>query len=187
MAKSRKTGIRLGIERLLIPELQARGFEQVPPIREGFGRFRRRTDRGFDIIEIDFLQKPHVAFCLHIAQATGKTVWKTVQTLEEQWPLDVEPNFKVYRRGLVFRHRFGVRKYAREGISAAEYDEAVKQAIDCLPVIERYFATGKTTLAMEKFPQGPLDDLGYIGLCSLAVVGTSFTLIWVAGWLWRHL
>ena len=191
MAKSRKTGIRLSIEKLLIPEFVARGFEQVPPIRDSqlspFGRYRRRSERGFDIIEIGFSKNRTSHFCLHIAQATGKTVWKTVQTLEEQWPLDVDPNFVVFRRGLVFRRWFGVRKYAREGISEAEYDSAVKEAIGGLPMIERYFAQGKTTLAMEKFPQGLTDDLGYIGLCFFAVVGTCFSLIWVAGWLWRHL
>jgi hypothetical protein len=187
VAKSRKTGIRLGIERLLIPDLLVRGFEQVPPTREGFGRFRRRSERGFDIIEIAFNKNRTSHFCMHVAQATGKSVWKTVQTLEEQWPLDVDPNFMVFRRGLVFRRWFGVRKYAREGISEAEYDVAVKQAVDYLPVIERYFATGKTTLAMAKFPQGPWDDMRYVGLCLAAVVGALFALLWVAGWLWRYL
>jgi hypothetical protein len=46
---------------------------------------------------------------------------------------------------------------------------------------------GRTTLAFEKFPQGPADDWAYRLLCLVVVVGSFWLLCWAAGWLWRHL
>jgi len=193
LARSRKTGVRLSIERLLIPALAARGFEHLPATDdaqlEPFGRFRRRTDRGLEIIEIPFNKNRTSHFCLHFARATGEPVaWiKGPVPIEDQWAMHVDPNFVLFRQGFLFRYRFGVRKYAREGISEAEYDAAVMKAVESLPIIERYFEKGKTTLAMRKFPDGPGDNLAYAGLCIGVVLGTFYAVLWVVGYLVRQL
>jgi hypothetical protein len=192
LARSQRKGIRLSIEKVLIPELLARGFEQYPPVRDPqlspFGRFRRRSGRGVELLEVRFNKNRTSHFHFHIALVTAEsTVRRKLIPIDDQWPIDVDANFVVWRRGLVFRRWFGVKKYAREGISGAEYDASVMQAIETLPMIERYFARGRRTLAMEKFPQGLSDDLPYLFLCFVAVVGTFCALLWVAGWTWRLL
>ena len=192
MGGSKKTGVRRSIERLLIPELVARGFERVPPVQDAqlspFGRLRRRGERGLDLIEIRFNKDRTSHFHFYIARATGEsTIWRKPVPIEDQWPIDVKPSFLVWRRGRVFRHWFGVKKYAREGITEQEYDDAVRVAIAYVPMIERYFLRGTRTLAMEKFPQGITDDLAYWGLCAGVILGPVFLAIWTAGWVVRNL
>ena len=128
-------------------------------------------------------------FNFHIARVISEqTVWGTEAVPPHaQWPSQVDPNYLVWRREWVFRHWFGVRKKAREGITEQEYDGAVNEAIARLPVIDRYFQSGKTTLAMAKYPQGPTDDLAYLGLCIAVVLGVFFGGLWVVGWMVRQL
>lgn len=193
MTKSRRTGIRRSLEKLLFPELSARGFEHLPetndPQLAPFGRFRRRGERGLELIEVTFSKYRTSHFRFHIAIAReGASVWKTSKPVEDMWSLDVDPNFLVWRRGLVFRRWFGVRKYARQGITEQEYDAAVQQAIDYLPMIERYFRHGsRSLLAMAKYPQGLKDDLAYWGWCAVGVLAPAYAMVWALGWLWRQL
>jgi hypothetical protein len=189
---SKKSGIRRSLERLLIAELLARGFEHWPETidsrRSPFGVMRRRTERGIELIEVRFNKYRTSHFNFHIAHVTSeKTVWKDPKPMEQQLPFDVDPNFVVWRRGLVFRRWFGVKKYAREGIRDEEFDTAVRQALGYLPMIEAYFQRGNRTLAMEKYPQGLRDDLAYWSVCTFAVIGSIWGLVWGVGWLWRHL
>jgi hypothetical protein len=192
LAKSRKSGIRRSIERLLIPALLARGFEHVPATDDAqlnpFGRFRRRTDRGFEIIQIPFNKNRTSHFCLHFARTTGESVpwFNGPLAPEDQWAWHVDPNFQLFKLRLVFRYRFGVRKYARQGITDAEYDAAVMEAVENLPLIERYFETGKTTLAMHKYPEGPGEGLVYFALCAAVLLGGFYALLWLVGFLVRQ-
>ena len=192
MAKSRKAGIRRSIEKLLIPQLVARGFEHSPATQdstlEPFGRFLRRTN-GVEIVVIRFNKNRTSHFNFHIARATKPEAKWGAGTIpiEDQWPLHVDPNFLVWKRGLVFRRYFGVRKTAKEGIEEREYDAAVEEAVARLPVIDRYFERGRTTLAMEKYPQGPADDWSYRGLCIAVVLGTFLSAVWAVGWIVRNL
>ena len=192
MAKSRKTGIRRSIEKLLIPELEARGFQQLSEIRDPqlspFGRLRRPAERGLELIEVRFNKNRTSHFHFHIALAKeGSVVWNQSIPLDDMWPVDADPNFIVWRRRLVFRRWFGVRKYARQGITEQEYDAAVQEAIGYLPMIERYFRDGTRTLAMGRYPQGVGSELAYVGLCAISVLGPFIALAWLAGWLWRQL
>ena len=192
MAKSRKTGIRKSIEKLLIPALVARGFEHSPGTRdsmlEPFGRFLRRT-RGLEMVVIRFNKNRTSHFNFHIARAVSEeTVWGSrLITPEDQWPTDVDPNYLVWKRGWVFRRYFGVRKKAREGIEEREYDAAVEEAVASLRWVDGYFEKGRTKLAMEKYPQGIADDLPYIGLCITVVLGPLLGGVWMLGWIFRHL
>ena len=191
MTASRKTGIRRSIEKLLIPALVARGFEQSPAtesaLLEPFGRFLRRTN-GVEIIVIRFNKDRTSHFHFHIARATTPdAIWADAPIpVEDQWPMHVRPNYLVWKRGLVFRHWFGVRKKAREGIEEREYDAAVVEAVARLPLIDRYFERGTTTLAMGKYPRGPADDWPYRSLCITVVLGTLFAGACVLGWIIRH-
>jgi len=56
VAKSRKTGIRLSIEQILFPEIEARGFRMADGA--GWGRFSRVGANGTETLTIDFNKKP---------------------------------------------------------------------------------------------------------------------------------
>jgi hypothetical protein len=193
VARSRKQGIRRSVEQLLVPALVARGFEHLPATDDAqlspFGRFRRRTERGFELIEIPFNKNRTSHFCLHFARFTGTPApsWAGNLAPDDRCVWHIVPNYQLFRRPLIFRYRFGVRKYAREGITEAEYDAAVMAAVESLPLVERYFSKGKTTLAMHKYPDGLRDNLGYVGLCITVVLGSVYAAIWTVGFLVRHL
>jgi len=128
-------------------------------------------------------------FHFHIARATtpDAVCADGPIPIEDQWPMHVDPNFLVWKRGLVFRRYFGVRKKVKEGIDEHEYDAAVDEAIARLPLIDRYFERGKTTLAMGKYPRGPGDDWPYLVLCIAVVLGSFLAGAWLLGWIFRLL
>ena len=185
MAGSKRKGIRLAIEQRLIPELLARGFVQEPETSDQqlkpFGNFVRRGDHGVDIVAIYFNKNRTSHFHFHVARSAQPLPTPV------QWPWSVRPNFVVWRRGLIYRRWFGVRKRARDGISADEYDAAVRVAIRRLEVVERVLATNRGSLYVEEFPQGLRESLPYWTWCLLSVLVPLYAVAWALGWLWRHL
>ncbi len=196
MAATKKYNIRRSIERHLIPALEARGFKRAPdnsesrdPLHNPYGRFRRHTGRGFDLIEIQFHKDRLSRFRLNLASAAGGE-WPWPQApipLEDQWTAHVFPNYYFTDRGLVFRRWFGVRKLARQGITEGEYDAAVDKVIRLLPQVDRLFATGRPSRRMQRMPEGALRFLAYAGQCLLAVVIPVYFAAWLVGWLVRNL
>jgi hypothetical protein len=185
MARSRKTGIRRAIEQLLVPELVARGFVPEPDASGGnldpFGRFVRRSERGVDVLVIHFNKNRPSHFHFHVARAS------LVEGASKRFPAGIEPNFVVWRRGLIYRRWFGVKKFAREGISAEEYAAAVRASMRRLDVVERVLESGKRSLYVEEFPQGWREALGYWAFCLLTVLLPVCAAVWLGGWFWRHL
>ena len=185
MARSRKTGIRRAIEQQLIPELLARGFVQEPdtsdPQLNPFGRFVRPAGAGFDVVVIHFNKYRTSRFHFHIARSA-----RAIEA-SMRWPWNVRPNFVVWRRGLIYRRWFGVRKRAREGIGEPEYADAVRIAVRRLAVVERVLETRRRSLFVEEFPQGLREGLAYWAWCLASVVVPGCAAAWLVGWLWRHL
>ena len=182
---ARRKGIRLAIEESLIPELLARGFvhelETADPQLNPFGRFVRQGEHGVDVLVIHFNKNRTSHFHFHVARSAEPKAdpWR--------WPWNVRPNFVVWRRGLIYRRWFGVRKRAREGISADEYAAAVRVAIQRLEVVERVLATNQRSLYVEEFPQGIRESVAYGTWCLLSVLVPLYAAAWLLGWIWRHL
>jgi hypothetical protein len=177
-----KLNVRRSVERLLIPALAARGFEPVPgdakDLLNPYGRFRRRAaDGAFEIVEIHFNEYRTSHFQLHFA----------VTRQDHDWVVHVIPRFRLVRRRWTTYGWFGVRKKAREGISEAEYDAAVEEAIRLVPEIQRVFAEGRPGWHVVGNPQSAGDFLAHLGLLLVVFVTPFLFLAWLLGWLYRNL
>ena len=183
------------VERLLIPEIVARGFVQGPRCdpssNDPYGPFRRKSERGIELVELHFDKNLRSQFRLNVGVATKPFVMpfggRVVPPEEQSVSQTGNPFFILWRRGLIFRHWFGVPKLAKDGVSEAEFDAAVNPAIKLLPQIERLFETGKASRNMVRYPQGPLEGWGYVALCAITVLIPFSAMLWIVGWISRHL
>ena len=169
VAKSRKTGIRLSIEQILFPELEARGFSMAAD--SGWGRFSRIGANGTETLTIDFDKNnlAHFRMTLGVeADATDRHVLSG-------------KHFYLTRWGLPLRRWFGVRKKVRDGITAAEYEAAVRLAMDCLPQVERLFATGKRSWRMAEMPEPRW--VGWFQMVFWGFIALFLTITLMAGFL----
>jgi hypothetical protein len=177
-----KLNVRRSVERLLIPALLARGFEQLPDpdkdVLHPFGQFRRQAgDGAFEWVEVQFDKYRSSNFQIHFA----------VTREPEAWLGRVVPRFRLVRRRWTTYGWFGVQKKAREGISEAEYDAAVEEAVRLLPEIERVFAGGRPGWHVVQNPGSARGYFAHLGLV-LVVFATPFlVLAWLLGWLSRNL
>ena len=193
MAADKKLNVRRSIERLLLPALVARGFRQSDAdarnIHNPYGRFRRHAAHGIEIVEVQFNKNNLARFRLNLAVATAACASLQGAPIapEDQWVGMVLPRYHMTRCGTPFRIWFGVRKPARKGITEAEFDAAVELVIRRIPQIERLFATGKRSWRMEENPVRASVFVLQMILGILAIGIPIGALLWLAGYLVRHL
>jgi hypothetical protein len=152
MAKA-QASIRRSIERLLLPELERRGFAQHPDPEldprssTPFGKYLRPGVRGTDVIQVHFDKYDRTRFRLRLR------VIPPGRTVEEPWLAgDPESVFHdLTKRGLFLRPCFGVRR-RQPAPGEQQFDAAVNEVIELLPEVEELFRSGRATRRMQRWP-----------------------------------
>lgn len=145
MARLRKA-MRASIDRLLLPELQARGFRRDPGTEPDdempWGTLSRTGRRGRDriVIAFDRHRPGHFTLCLSVLP----------DPLPADPHADVLAVYELAQRGGYFRKPFGATVGKGEQPSAADHDKAVLDVVEALAEIEAFFAAGTVSRRMRR-------------------------------------
>jgi len=135
-----------------LPEFQRRGFEIVslPQPRRGpvdrqfvvsfpFGRLRRASDRGFELVEVQLAPRGRAAFRLNfgvipevgVATPNGQV---TVEDAMVGWWLDEYYGLYSCPR---FRTWFSVPHWPFRKVTESDYEALIEHLIELMPEVER--------------------------------------------------
>lgn len=184
MAAKKKLNIRRSIERLLLPDLERRGFTRIQPGGNDnlmpYGPFVRDGARGVEQIELQFDKYQSSRFRLYLridAPGSRPGNYLRVPGYPEIWHL---------RAGLLLNIWFGVpRRKDGRSITEAEYDAVVAKVIALLPQIEAVFKSGRRTWYVRP-GIGPILAIP-LYMAFLVYVVPVLALLWVAGLIVRNL
>lgn len=138
--------MRASIDRLLLPELEARGFRRDPGTEPDdempWGTLGRAGRRGRDriVITFDRYRPGHFTLCLSVVPD----------------PPLADPHdaglavHELARRGGYFRQPFGATVGAGAQPSAADHDKAALDVVEALAEIEDFFAAGTVSRRMRR-------------------------------------
>lgn len=146
-----------GIRKHLIPAFQRRGFLLVPlsgqDARQGeirsvfpFGRLRRGTPTGFEMVEIQLDKHGRAAFRLNIGIApTGGIAHAAgLVPLEDVWVHFLDRYGEVYRCPWL-RRWFSLWSWARRASTEADFEELVTRVAELVPEVEQALGSGRSS------------------------------------------
>jgi hypothetical protein len=155
------------IERLLIPELERRGYAAVPLTPEEkrsgiaaafpFGRLRRRGDQGLEIVEIQLDKHGRASFRLNVGIAPHDGVVDAHAgriPQEDVWVHYLPGSYELLQCPRLWKW-FSVWRWPWRRFTSAHYDKLVGDAVRLIPEIEGLFREGKPGLHMRYVDRAP--------------------------------
>lgn len=145
MSRLRKP-MRASLQRLLLPELEARGFRPdragEPDAEMPFGTLSRVGANGTDRIVITFnrYRPGHFTLCLSV-QPDRPTAGPSA---------DVSVLYELGRRGGFRLAPFGASAPKGRAPAAADHDAAAREVVEALPEVDALFATGSASRRMRR-------------------------------------
>ena len=156
--KQRRKWMRKSVETLLLPEFSRRGFQPVPWNEEEaksawrtlvpFGRWRRRTSDGFEIIQVYFDPYGGPGFWIRfgaIPEGGTTDVFGNHLAAEDAWAeyLPVMYSTAPFRFFQAYCQQFKVRKWPWQSHTEADYVALVRRVIALMPDIETALREGR--------------------------------------------
>jgi hypothetical protein len=153
MADNARRWLTDSIRTLLIPEFEKRGFVTVPlTAKEArsefrtafpFGRFRRPSPSGFEMVEIQLDKHAKPAFRLNLGIAPTGGIEHVVGHVnqEDLWVHHL-PQYYEVEQSPRLQKWFSVRRWFGSP-QASDYEELVRGVVEILPEIEQALRDGK--------------------------------------------
>jgi hypothetical protein len=172
MRNYEKRWLVASLKRLLIKELECRGFVNVPLSQEElngdrefrlvmpFGRFRREGSNGIDLVEVQLASYGRPKFRLNVGVVPLEGVlglYGEKISAEEVWVHWLDKYFELYG-GYWLRSWFAVRRWPWKKITRKNYDDLVTEVLEFMPEVEHGLKLGVAgshmrTQNMKKFHQ----------------------------------
>ena len=153
MASSERTELIEAIRERLIPKLYQLGFTDVPLTRDEkgsevgtsfpFGRLRRPTSTGYDLIEIQLDKHRPAAFRLNFAKVPASGIVHAVGPVkaEDVW-VHYQDHFCELYASPTFRRWFSAAKLFGGKPGKQEIAAFVDRVAELIPQVESYFSSG---------------------------------------------
>jgi hypothetical protein len=150
MTKSTRRELIDTVRKRLVPALEGLGFSLVALSDQEkrsevgaafpFGRLRRSTATGFDLVEIQFNKDGSASFRLNIAQVPTAGIEHAVGRVaaEDVWVHYLDHFCTLYARRFL-RRWFHVEEAARQD----QIDATVERVVDLLPQVDDYLRHGR--------------------------------------------
>lgn len=153
MASKPRQWLVKSIRELLLPEFEERGFQTVPldanesrEVRSAFpfGRHRRTSPPGFEMLEIQLDKRDVPAFSINIGTVPKEGITTTSGhfAAKDVWVHNLDRVYELYRYPK-FRRWFSIRRWPWQTVNESDYVELIKEVAELIPEIEQLLKDGK--------------------------------------------
>lgn len=144
------------INAMLLPSLRQHGFEVVPLSDEDarssdirtafpFGRLRRMSQRGFDLVEIQLDKRGGAEFRLNVGIAPPDGIEHFISghvAQEDIWVGYLDQSYEVYKCPRLWMW-FRVFHWPGRAVTKSNFDELVASVVELIPEVELALRDGK--------------------------------------------